>query len=265
MRLVEKESSSYDTLKVEKADEFVGILTINRPEKMNALSAKVFEELGHFFDSPFMKSIRALIITGAGDKSFVAGADISELHGLSQNEASELSKRGQDVFTKIESAQIPIIAAVNGFALGGGLELALACSFRIASTNARFGLPEVGIGLMPGYGGTQRLSPIIGIGRAIEMVTTGAMIDADKAEEFGLVNTVVEQDELRGYTLKIATKISKNAPLAVNAALSATRMSLHSAEFETESHIFGSLFETLDAKEGIQAFLEKRKAHFTGN
>lgn len=259
------DSSVFSHLSFEQFADYCGLLTINRPLKLNALNNQLFEELDTFIEGELSNNLRVLVITGAGEKSFVAGADIAELKGLSAEQAEAVSRKGQQVFQKIEEAPYPVIAAINGFALGGGLELALSCSFRLASDTARFGLPEAKLGLMPGYGGTQRLSAIVGLGHAIEMVATGDMVKADKALQMGLVNRLYSAEQLLEEAKNVAQTIAKNAPLAVNAALSATRMSVKGADFETEARIFGTLFETADASEGIHAFLEKRSPSFNGN
>lgn len=263
--MLSSEIPSFETISFKIENEYIGFLTINRPEKLNALNDQVFNELNSLLDLDIIDELRVLIITGSGKKSFVAGADISELIGLSQKDAQKVSKKGQQVFSKIENLSIPVIAAVNGFALGGGLELAMACSFRIASENARFGLPEVKLGLIPGYGGTQRLSTLVGIGNAIELITSAAMISAIEAKEIGLVNRVVPLDDLIDKCYEIANNISANAPLAVKAALNTTRLSMNGTDFDAEARIFSTLFETDDAKEGIEAFLSKRSPSFNGN
>lgn len=256
---------TFETLSFTVQSSFIGIVTISRPEKLNALNDNVFDELALLFSSKELAKLRVIIITGEGHKSFVAGADITELAGLSKAEAEAVSKKGQDVFNTIENFPIPVIAAVNGFALGGGLELAMACSFRIASENAKFGLPEVKLGLIPGYGGTQRLVPLVGLGKAIELITTATIIDANRAKEIGLINEVVSQEQLLNNCIEIATKIMGNAPVAVKAALNATRLSVNGTDFDTEARIFSTLFETNDAKEGINAFIDKRSPSFNGN
>jgi enoyl-CoA hydratase len=248
-----------------------GILTvtINRPEKMNALNREVFNDLDRVMDeitdSP---AIQSAIITGAGAKAFVAGADISELTALSCEQAMAVSKRGQDVFFKIEQSRKPVVAAVNGFALGGGCELAMACHFRIASETARFGQPEVNLGLIPGYGATQRLVQLIGKGRAIELLITGNMIDAATALQYGLVNQVVPADQLLEKTKSLLLTAGSKAPLAIGACIEAANLAeqlLLEKGFQKEVELFGRCFDTADMKEGTSAFLEKRKAAFKGN
>lgn len=242
-------------------------ITINRPDKLNALNKTVFDELDSILDDIYQNpAIRSVIITGSGAKAFVAGADITEFDGLNKEQAMNLAKRGQDVFFKIENAPKPIVAAVNGFALGGGCELAMACHFRIASSNARFGQPEVNLGLIPGYGGTQRLTQLIGKGRAIELLISANMIDANTALQYGLVNAVVPPEELLPKTRTLLETINSKAPLAVANCITAANTAFDDRKdgFVTEIRLFGECFVTEDMKEGTKAFLEKRKAHFTG-
>ncbi len=242
-------------------------ITINRPDKLNALNKTVFDELDSILDDIYQNpAIRSVIITGSGAKAFVAGADITEFDGLNKEQAMNLAKRGQDVFFKIENAPKPIVAAVNGFALGGGCELAMACHFRIASSNARFGQPEVNLGLIPGYGGTQRLTQLIGKGRAIELLISANMIDANTALQYGLVNAVVSPEELLPKTRTLLETINSKAPLAVANCITAANTAFDDRKdgFVTEIRLFGECFVTEDMKEGTKAFLEKRKAHFTG-
>ncbi|MEP7144170.1 MAG: enoyl-CoA hydratase-related protein [Ferruginibacter sp.] len=246
-----------------------GILTItvNRPDKLNALNRNVFSDLDKVADEiKNNPAIRSAIITGAGSKSFIAGADITEFNGLSKEDAIALAKRGQDVFFKIENSPKPIIAAVNGFALGGGCELAMACHFRIAGDNAKFGQPEVNLGLIPGYGGTQRLTQLIGKGRAIELLISGNMIDAGTALQYGLVNYVVAADELLNKAVAVLSLINTKAPLAVGHCIEAVNAMFDKTKngYATEINSFGECFATEDMKEGASAFLEKRKAIFTG-
>lgn len=247
-----------------------GILTIiiNRPDKLNALNATVFTELEMVTDGiQNNPSIKSAIITGAGPKAFVAGADITEFNGLSKEAAMALAKRGQDIFFKIENSAKPIIAAVNGFALGGGCELAMACHFRIASEQAKFGQPEVNLGLIPGYGGTQRLTQLIGKGRAIELLISATMIDAPTALQYGLVNYVVPAADLLPKATAVLDLINTKAPLAVAACIQAANAVYDEKAdgFSTEINAFGECFATEDMKEGTGAFLEKRKANFKGN
>lgn len=241
---------------------------INRPKKLNALNRATIKDLSKAFKTLDKdKMIRAIILTGSGEKAFVAGADISEFANYSVKEGKELAAKGQQaLFNLIENLSTPVIAAINGFALGGGLELAMACHFRIASNNAKMGLPEVSLGVIPGYGGTQRLPQLIGKGRAMELIMSAGMIDAEKALSFGLVNYVVPQEELLPLCLKIAGKITNNSPVAISYAIKAVNAGFKSNAkgFETEINAFGSCFGTADFREGTTAFLEKRKAEFPG-
>ena len=242
-------------------------ITINRPDKLNALNKNVFTDLDKALNDIEKNSeVRSVIITGAGPKAFVAGADISEFGDLNKEQAMAMAKRGQDIFLKIESCNKPIIAAVNGFALGGGCELSMACHFRIASENAKFGQPEVNLGLIPGYGGTQRLVQLIGKGRALELLMSGNMIDANTALQYGLVNYVVKQEELLTKARSILETINSKAPLAVAACIKTSNAVYDETinGFELEIQEFGNCFATEDMKEGTTAFLEKRKANFKG-
>lgn len=247
-------------------DNHILTVTINRPDKMNALNRDVMADLNQVTGEIEMNpEIKAAIITGSGQKAFVAGADISEFVGLTTSEGAVLAKTGQDIFAKIENCSKPIVAAVNGFALGGGCELAMACHFRVASDNARFGQPEVNLGLIPGYGGTQRLVQLAGKGRAMELLMTGNMIDAPTALQYGLVNYVVPQAELLNKTRSILEVIITKAPLAIAGCISSANAVYSEANgFETEIRAFGDCFGTEDMKEGTAAFLEKRKPVFTG-
>ena len=241
-------------------------ITINRPDKLNALNQTVLNELSSAMDKANSDvQIKAAIITGAGEKAFVAGADIAEFVGVKDDKGALLSKKGQDIFFKIENCPKPVIAAVNGFALGGGCELAMACHFRIASDNAKFGQPEVNLGLIPGYGGTQRLTQLIGKGRALELLMTGNMIDASIALEYGLVNHVVPQDDLLPKAKMILEQICSKAPLAVSRCIAAAN-AVYGQEngYDVEIEAFGECFDTEDMKEGASAFLEKRKPKFAG-
>ncbi|MGZ8553492.1 MAG: enoyl-CoA hydratase/isomerase family protein [Chitinophagaceae bacterium] len=257
----------YSCLLVQLENDTCTII-VNRPDKLNALNKTVIEELGAAIDEVIHNTgIRSAVITGSGAKAFVAGADISEFASLNASGGKALAQKGQDlVFTKIENSPKPIIAAVNGFALGGGCELAMSCHFRIASENAKFGQPEVNLGLIPGYGGTQRLVQLIGKGRAMELLMTGNMIDANTALQYGLVNHVVPQDELLTKAKNILELINSKAPLAVAGCIKAANAVFDENKngYTVEINSFGELFDTDDAKEGASAFLEKRKANFTG-
>ena len=244
----------------------IATLYINRPEKLNALNKATIQELHETLkmvdENP---EVRVIIITGTGEKAFVAGADIAEFAHFSAEEGAQLAAKGQQLlFDFIENMKTPVIAAVNGFALGGGLELAMACHFRIASENAKMGLPETSLGVIPGYGGTQRLSQLVGKGRAMEMILTAGMIDADTAKIYGLVNHVVPQEELFSAYRTIATRIMKNSPVAISKAIEAVNANYVSGVngFDVEIKNFGDCFATEDFKEGTTAFLEKRKAEF---
>ena len=253
---------------IAEVKEQIFYITINRAEKLNALNRAVLEELAFAISYATQSDeIRGVLITGAGEKAFVAGADISEFQNYTLEEGKQLAKDGhENVFNAIENSSKPVIAAINGFALGGGLELAMACHFRIASDNAKMGLPEVTLGLIPGYGGTQRLPQLIGKGRAMEMIMTAAMITAEQAKDYGLVNHVVPQEELLSFTNVIAQKIIKNAPFAIGKAIKAINANFKDGKngFDTEIKSFGECFGTEDFKDGTTAFLEKRKAEFTG-
>lgn len=247
--------------------DHIATITINRPEKLNALNRLVFDELDQLVDTVIEREdIRSAIITGAGEKAFVAGADISEFNHLDAPSGEALSRRGQLVFDKIENSPKIIVAAVNGFALGGGCELAMACHFRVASDHAKFGQPEVNLGLLPGYGGTQRLTQLIGKGRAIELLATGNMIDALTAFNYGLVNHVVDRNELLPKAKSILAVVNTKAPLAVAASVKAAQLAYDTgnAGYLAEARLFGSLLQTEDCKEGVNAFLEKRPALFKG-
>lgn len=243
-------------------------ITINRPDKLNALNKTVIEELSAAVDEVYNNiEIKSAIITGAGPKAFVAGADITEFLMLDAGGGRELAQKGQDmVFTKIENSPKPIIAAVNGFALGGGCELAMACHFRIAAESAKFGQPEVNLGLIPGYGGTQRLTQLIGKGRAMEMLMSANMIDANTALQYGLVNYVVPAEELLNKANAILELINSKAPLAVAGCIKAANAVFDETKngYQTEIDEFAACFATTDMKEGTTAFLEKRKPAFSG-
>lgn len=246
----------------------VATITINRPAKLNALNKATIEELHDAFKAADADhSVKVIIVTGSGEKAFVAGADIAEFSEFSTEEGAQLAARGQELlFDYVQHLGTPVIAAVNGFALGGGLELAMAAHFRIASDNAKMGLPETSLGVIPGYGGTQRLPQLVGKGRAMEMIMTASMIDAETAKAYGLVNHVVPQAELVEFVKTIAAKIMKNSPAAIAAAIESINANYEDGVngFTTEIRAFGKCFGTADFKEGTTAFLEKRKASFTG-
>ena len=257
---------SYETL-LTSLDNNIFTVTINRPDKLNAINAQVMTDLDSVLNEIISnEEIKSVIITGAGQKGFVAGADISEFHGLSVEEGKAVAKKGLDIFFRIENSPKPIVAAVNGFALGGGCELAMACHFRIASENAKFGQPEVNLGLIPGYGGTQRLVQLIGKGRAIELLISGNLIDANTALQYGLVNAVVPQEELLNKATSILTVINTKAPIAVAKCIEAANAVYNETlnGYELEMNGFGDCFGTEDMQEGTTAFLEKRKAIFRG-
>ena len=240
-------------------------VTINRPEKMNAINKQVMSDLDAVMtEVKSNNEIKSVIITGAGEKAFVAGADISEFSGLDHEQGMALAKKGQDIFFKIENSAKPVIAAVNGFALGGGCELAMACHFRIASENAKFGQPEVNLGLIPGYGGTQRLTKLVGKGKAIELLLTGDMLDSKDALQYNLVNYVVPLAELLPKCISILEKINSKAPVAVSRCITTANNAGTPKGYDSEIFGFGECFGTEDMKEGTSAFLEKRKPIFTG-
>lgn len=254
---------NYNNLIVEVENK-IALVTLNRPQALNALNKDLLDDISNFFtDADSDPAIRVIILTGSGEKSFVAGADIKEFASFDGRQGEQLAAKGQEnVFDKIENSKKPVIAAVNGFALGGGLELAMASHFRIASTNAKLGLPEVTLGLIPGYGGTQRLPKLIGKGRAMQAIMTADMFTAERAYEIGLVNEVVEQAELIDRAKEIATKISKNSSVAIRHAIRAINTSDKDNGFEVEIESFGNLFDEEDFKEGTTAFVEKRKPNF---
>lgn len=254
---------NYNTIIIE-TDSKVATITINRPQSLNALNSQTIQELSDAFSElEADTNIRAIILTGSGEKSFVAGADIKEFSDFGTAAAEELARNGQNIlFNKIENLSKPVIAAVNGFALGGGLEIAMACHIRYASENARLGLPEVTLGLIPGYGGTQRLPKLVGKGLANELIFSAKMIPSQRAKEIGLVNEVFSLEELLPKTKELATLISQNSPLGIAKAIAAVNQSDNENGFETEIKSFGELFEMEDKKEGVAAFLEKRKPSF---
>ncbi len=258
---------SYENLLLEKREQ-IAIVTVNRPKVMNALNEKTVEELGAIFSELGNDAeVKVVIITGAGEKAFIAGADISEFGAYTPQRAMETARRGQEVFSRIENLGKPTIAAVNGFALGGGCELALSCSMRIASPNARLGQPEVKLGVTPGYGGSQRLPRLIGKGMALQMILTADPLSAEDALRWGLVNQVVPADQLLATAEGIAKKIIANGPLAVRYSLEAVNRGLNMPIEEglyLEATLFAMSFASEDMHEGVRAFLEKRPARFAG-
>jgi len=257
-------SQSFKTIIFEKDDEGVATVTINRPNKLNALNNEVLNELADVFKMIQVdEDINAIIVTGSGEKAFVAGADIKELRELDERSGRMASQKGQQIFQLIEDTRKPVVAAVNGYALGGGAELALACHLRVAGPNAVFGLPEVGLGLIPGYGGTQRLAGIIGRARALEMILTAKQVNADEAKEFGLVNKITKGNPADTAHDLIA-EILKNGPIAIQSAIRAIYHSGHQSGFQIEADLFGRLCDTKDFIEGTSAFLEKRNPDFKG-
>ena len=256
----------YEHLKIEEQG-LVAIMTISAPKSLNALNSKILNEIGDYLDNFDCNRFRCLIVTGDGEKSFVAGADISEMAGLNAEEGEAFGKRGARVFRKLETLPCPVIAAVNGFALGGGCELAMACDIRICSDNAKFGQPEVGLGIIPGFSGTVRLARLVGMGMAKQLIYTGRAIRADEALRIGLVNAVVPQSELMGKALEMAGQIAAQAPLAVRAAKECINAEYDLEADEAiayENKAFGECFATEDQKGGMKAFLEKGKYEFQG-
>lgn len=254
---------NYENILIEKEDNLATII-INRPQSLNALNAQTIKELGQALDELNAdKNCRAIILTGSGEKSFVAGADIKEFSDFGQEQAEHLARNGQnELFNKVENMSKPVIAAVNGFALGGGLELAMAAHIRYASDNAKLGLPEVTLGLIPGYGGTQRLPKLVGKGLANELIFSAKMIPAQRAKEIGLVNDVFTQEELLPKAKELAQTIARNSPMAIAKAIHAVNLSDTDKGFDAEIKAFGELFDMDDKKEGVGAFLEKRKPNF---
>lgn len=259
--------SEYENLLFE-VDSGIGLVTINRPKALNALNAATIYELERLFDELAKDhTVKAVILTGSGEKSFVAGADITEMQSMSAIEGRNWGKLAQAVFNKIENLPKPVIAAVNGYALGGGCEISMACDIRIASEKAKFGQPEVSLGIPPGFGGTQRLSRLVGKGRAKELLFTGDMIDAVEAYRIGLVNKVVAPAELITTAKAMAQRIMSRAPIAVQICKAAVNEGLDTdleSGIAYEAEVFGLCFSTDDQKEGMAAFIEKRKANFTG-
>lgn len=258
---------SYNNILIEK-ENGLAQLTINRPKKLNALNRETLEEIHNAFaELESDENVKIIVLTGSGEKAFVAGADISEFADYSIAEGKNLAAKGQEeVFDRIANFHKPVIAAINGFALGGGLELAMAAHFRIASDNAKMGLPETSLGVIPGYGGTQRLPQLVGKGRAMEMIMTAGMIDAKQALQYGLVNHVTPAEELMEFTIKTAQKIMRNSMVAIGKAIEAINANDEDGVngFDKEIENFGKSFGTEDFKEGTTAFLEKRKADFPG-
>lgn len=256
------------TITLERGADGIAVITVNRPDKLNALNAETVRELdGALRTARDDDAVRVVLLTGAGEKAFVAGADIGELARMGPVEGVRISREGQETFRMMERMPKPVIGAINGFALGGGLELALACHIRIASRKAKFGLPEVKLGIIPGYGGTVRLPRLVGRGRALELMLTGEMIDADEAYRIGLVNRVTDPAALLGAARELAQKIIANGPIAIALALESVDRGISTTIDDAqilESNLFGLLASTDDMREGMNAFLEKRKAEFTG-
>lgn len=257
-------SHSLNTIIFETDDDGIATVEINRPDKLNALNDEVLNELADVFKAIQVdEDIEAVVVTGSENKAFVAGADIKELREFDNRSGRMASQKGQQIFQLIEDTRKPVVAAVNGYALGGGAELAMACHLRIAGKNAAFGLPEVGLGIIPGYGGTQRLACLIGRSRALEMILTGKQVKAEEAKQLGLVNDVVD-DDTEEAAKALLNKIMTNGPLAVRNAIKAVYHSGHRSGYQVEADLFGQLCETEDFMEGTSAFLEKRKPDFKG-
>lgn len=261
------DTMTYPNLLVEQHAD-VRVITINRPDQLNALNRETIEALSQALDDAESDSAtRAIVLTGRGEKAFVAGADIKEFAEFNVEQGAALSKHGHEVlFNKLERLKTPSIAAINGYALGGGLELAMSCHIRVASTTARMGLPEVGLGVIPGYGGTQRLAQLVGKGKAIEMIATAGMIDAEEGQRWGLINHVAELESLMETALKLAGKIARNSPTAIAEAIGAVLSGYQDGidGLQAEVDAFGRCFGTADFEEGTKAFMEKRKPAFTG-
>ncbi len=248
------------TMVTQEYQESICILTINRPKQLNALNSEVLQKLGERLDSVDLNTTRCIIITGSGHKAFAAGADIAEMHGMSQRQATAFSMKGNHIFQKLEEFPLPVIAAVNGYALGGGCELALSCDLRVASTNALFGQPETTLGITPGFGGTQRLPRLIGITRAKELIYTARNIRAEEALAMGLVNKVVDLEDLLSEAIGLAQRIADNAPIAVQLAKSAINRGLQGDIYSgvsIEADLFGQCIPTEDCRQAMQSFLEK--------
>jgi enoyl-CoA hydratase len=256
-------SQSYNTINFETDDNGIATVTINRPKKLNALNDEVLNELADVFNAiQIDDTITGIIVTGAGDKAFVAGADIKELRELEKDSGRVTSQKGQQIFQAIEDTRKPVVAAVNGYALGGGAELAMVCHLRIAGKNAVFGLPEVGLGIIPGYGGTQRLTQMVGKARALEIILTGKQVKAEDAYQMGLVNEVAEQPLEAAQ--KLISKMATNGPVAIRKAIKAVYHAGQPDGYQIEADLFGELCDTEDFMEGTSAFLEKRKPDFKG-
>lgn len=255
----------YQNLEI-KIEENIATITLQRPKALNALNQKTLSELEHVFSSDLAEKVRVVVLTGGG-KAFVAGADIKEMESLTPKEAREFASNGQRVFEQIENFPVPVIAAVNGYALGGGCELALSCDIRIASDKAKFGQPEVNLGLIPGFGGTQRLPRLVGSGKAKELIYTGNTIGAEEACKIGLVNAVYSNDELLAKSLEMAKTIAKKSPIAVSLCKKAMNMGTNMSiakGIDLEADLFAEGFSSEDRREGIEAFIQKRKANFVG-
>lgn len=259
---------SFETIILEKKQNYA-IITLNRPDKLNALNNQIFSELDKAITQIELDDeIRAVILTGTGEKAFAAGADIKELNQSDKNSGKLFSETGSKVMHRLESLKIPVIAAVNGFALGGGCELAMACHIRFSSDNAKFGQPEVNLGILPGYGGTQRMPRLVGIAKATELIISGNIIDAEEAKSIGLVNQVYSQEELMNKTLEYVNLVLSKGSIAVSASIDAIYQSQNlslSEGLAYESKLFGEVCGTNDFKEGTSAFIEKRKAEFNNN
>ena len=262
-------SDANNTILLEREADGIAVITVNRPDKLNALNADTVRQLdARLREARDDDAIRVILLTGAGEKAFVAGADIAELSRMGPIDGVAISREGQATFRMMEAMPKPVIGVINGFALGGGLELALACHIRIASTRAKFGLPEVKLGIIPGYGGTIRLPRLVGRGRALEMMLTGEMIDAEEAWRIGLVNRIAEPDALLDVARDLARKMIANGPIAIAMALESVDHGMSSTidDAQTlESNLFGLLASTDDMREGMKAFLEKRRAEFRGH
>jgi len=258
-------STPYDSLLIEKDETNIAVLFVNRPEKMNALNSQVLAELEQAFEELNSDpEVQSIVVTGQGEKAFVAGADIHELRSLNEAEGKKLSKKGQNIFTKIENSVKPVIAAVNGYALGGGAELAMACHIRIGVENTVFGLPETSLGLIPGYGGTQRLTALIGRAKALELILTARHVKAEEALQLGILNDIANEQTAVEAAKKMALAMLKNGPLALEKSIQAVNVASGGFDFKAEASLFGELCNTHDFKEGTTAFIEKRKPEFRG-